>query len=441
MYDGELRGNLVRLRTLVQLRWIAIIGQSFAFFIAVWYYDLIVEIGYAAIVIGLSVIANLYSWAVYPESHRLSGREAGFILGFDILQLGSLVMIAGGLNNPFALLILAPVTIAATTLNLGSMVIISALAIALISAAGLYHMPIVVADGSELMLPSFLQFGFWVALVIGVIFIALYARQVTLEMQRMRDALVATQLALTREQQLTDLGGVIAATAHELGTPLATIKLVSGELIDELEAQPDLLADVVLIKEQADRCGDIMHAMSAADKDHVQMRAAPIEAVLHEAAGPHEDRGKKILFLVASDGPQPIVRRQPEIIHGLRNLIQNAVDYAVAEVWIEATWDSEFVTVCVVDDGPGYPSNVLGRIGDPYVQARRDRKDQGDRPGYDGMGLGLFIAKTLLERTGAELVFANWSPDQDGAKTGIQTGGATVTVRWSRQNIEDNNPF
>jgi len=217
MRNETQRGNLVRLRTLVQLRWIAVAGQTIAFLIAVFYYGLQIQIGYAAIVICLSVLANLCSWYFYPETRRISGREAGFILAFDILQLSLLLMIAGGLNNPFALLILAPVTIAATTLNLGGIIMISALAIALISAVGLYHIPIVLDGGAELALPAFLQFGFWVALVIGIVFIALYARQVTLEMQRMRDALVATQLALTREQQLTDLGGVIAATAHELG--------------------------------------------------------------------------------------------------------------------------------------------------------------------------------------------------------------------------------
>ena len=436
MRNETQRGNLVRLRTLVQLRWIAVAGQTIAFLIAVFYYGLQIQIGYAAIVICLSVLANLCSWYFYPETRRISGREAGFILAFDILQLSLLLMIAGGLNNPFALLILAPVTIAATTLNLGGIIMISALAIALISAVGLYHIPIVLDGGAELALPAFLQFGFWVALVIGIVFIALYARQVTLEMQRMRDALVATQLALTREQQLTDLGGVIAATAHELGTPLATIKLVSGELIDELETQPELLADVVLIKEQADRCRDIMRTMSAADKDHIQMRSAPLESVLQDAAGPHQDRGKEILFLIDSEGPQPIVMRKPEIIHGLRNLVQNAVDFADTEVWVEATWDESSVTVSVVDDGPGYPINILSRIGDPYVHARKDRHENYDRPGYEGMGLGLFIAKTLLERTGAKISFANQSPDQTEEEGLLESNGATVTVLWSRDQIE-----
>jgi len=427
--------SLVRLRTLVQLRWIAIAGQTTAFMVAHWYYGLDVEIGLASIVIGLSIVANLFSVVSYPENHRLSGREAGFILAFDIIQLGLLVIIAGGLNNPFALLILAPVTIAATALSLGNMVIISALAIILISTAGLFHLPIRVTDGSELALPSFLQFGFWVALVIGVIFIALYARQVTLEMQRMRDALVATQMALTREQQLTDLGGVIAATAHELGTPLATIKLVSAELIDELSAQPELRADATLIKEQADRCRDIMRAMGAADKDHEHMRTAQVESVLKEAAAPHEDRGKDLVFQISDESAQPVIPRRPEIIHGLRNLIQNAVDFANAEVLIEAEWTDGDLTVQISDDGPGFPQFVLSRIGDPYVQARKERRPDKNRPEYEGMGLGLFIAKTLLERTGATLSFTNRAPVKSIKAARPKTRGASVIVQWKLSDL------
>ena len=326
MIEETQRGNLVRLRTLVQLRWIAITGQTIAFLIAVLYYDLKIQIGYAAVVIGLSVLANISSWYYYPESRRLSGREAGFMLAFDIVQLGLLLMIAGGLNNPFALLILAPVTIAATTLNLGRMIIISALAIALISAVGMYPMPIVMAGGAELALPAFLQFGFWVALVIGIVFIALYARQVTLEMQRMRDALVATQLALTREQQLTDLGGVIAATAHELGTPLATIKLVSAELMDEVKDRPDLYEDAALIREQADRCRDILADLSRSGKSDSHMKLIPVSALIEEAAEPHRDRGTRIITRINGApadtlGADPIiVHRTPEAVHGLRNL-------------------------------------------------------------------------------------------------------------------------
>lgn len=250
----------------------------------------------------------------------------------------------------------------------------------------------------------------------------------------MSDALLATQMALAREQKLTDLGGVVAAAAHELGTPLATIKLVSAELMSELKDRPDLLDDARLIRDQADRCRDILQGMGRAGKNDLHLRQAPLGTVLKEAAEPHMTRGKEVHFRLqpGADGAgrQPTVLRQPEVIHGLRNLIQNAVDFSRGNVWIDAEWTPEAIIVRIADDGAGYPPQVLGRIGDPFVRSRRPGEDVSARPGYEGMGLGLFIAKTLLERSGAVLSFANGSdpflaPDDRPARS-----GAVVEVAW-----------
>src|SRR5690606_19614179 len=219
--------------------------------------------------------------------------------------------------------------------------------------------PIRFADGTELTIPPLFGFGFWLSIVVGVLFLGLYAHRVATEIRALGDALLATQMALAREQKLTDLGGVVAAAAHELGTPLATIKLVSKELLDELEDRPDLLEDVTLIREQADRCRDILRGMGRAGKDDLQLRQAPLEQVLREAAEPHASRGKTLHFLLAP-GPggaakQPVVLRLPEVIHGLRNLVQNAVDFAASTVWIEGEWTDRAITVRIFDNGPGYP--------------------------------------------------------------------------------------
>ena len=251
----------------------------------------------------------------------------------------------------------------------------------------------------------------------------------------MSDALVATQLALAREQKLTDLGGVVAAAAHELGTPLATIKLVSSELMEELTGEQR--DDARLIRDQADRCRDILRSMGRAGKHDLHMRQAPLEAVLREAAEPHADRGKRVVHsMMAADdaGRQPTVLRRPEIVHGLRNLVQNAVDFAAATVWIDAAWTADRVTVRIADDGPGFPPSVLGRIGDPFVRRRRAADDRPARPEYEGMGLGLFIAKTLLERSGAELSFVNGS-DAGGGGIDDRRMGAIVVTSWPRAAI------
>ena len=295
LQDRE-RSNWVRLRTLLILRWCAIGGQIVAIVIATRYFGLKIEAGPSAMTIGAAMIANLITSFVYPENKRLSEREASAMMAFDIIQLGVLLYLTGGLHNPFALLILAPVIIAATVLHLLSFVLLGLLAIGMITAIALTFVPLQVADGTLLLLPPLLHFGFWASLVIGVIFLGIYARQVTTEMNTMGDALLATQLALAREQKLTDLGGVVAAAAHELGTPLATIKLVSNELIDDLADHPEMREDAELIRSQADRCRDILHSMGRAGKDDLHLRSAPLETVVKEAAEPHLQRGRNVSF-------------------------------------------------------------------------------------------------------------------------------------------------
>ena len=440
IFNGQARSNWMRLRTLVTLRWLAIGGQITAIFIAVSIYRLQIELGYAALVIAAAVVANLISSLIYAENKRLSENQATAWLVFDLVQLSLLLFLTGGLNNPFAMLILAPVTIAATVLHLGNTILLCVTAIALTSVLSVMYLPLVTAEGTLLVLPAIFQFGFWVALVVGLIFLSLYARQVTTEMHAMREALVATQLALSREQKLTDLGGVVAAAAHELGTPLATIKLVSSELMEELEDGSELMEDARLIREQADRCRVILQSMGRAGKDDLMLRQAPVETVVREAAEPHLKRGKSVRFHVApvKGGPrtQPIIARRPEIIHGLRNLIQNAVDFARSEVTVELLWSDDTVEVRISDDGRGFPPSVLGRIGDPYVRRRRASEDGAKRPGYEGMGLGLFIAKTLLERSGARLSFANSRRHGHASWSGQATGGAVVNVVWQRPDLD-----
>lgn len=438
------RSNWVRLRTLVLLRWFAISGQVLAIFVAVRVYGLQIEVGPVALTIVASVLANLFFSFLYPENKRLSEREASLILSFDLIQLAVLLYLTGGLSNPFALLLLAPVTIAATVLHLSSTVVLGFIAIAMTSLLYRFNIPIEAADGSFLVLPELFQFGFWVALVVGVVFLAVYARQVTNEMHTMGEALLATQLALAREQKLTDLGGVIAAAAHELGTPLATIKLVSSELIEELSTQPELLEDAALIRDQAERCRDILQSMGRAGKDDLHLRTAPLETVAREAAEPHLHRGKQVTFSIGADedsgDQQPTITRSPEIIHGLRNLIQNAVDFSDSSVEIDATWTDDRITIKISDDGHGFPQSVIGRIGDPFVRRRRSSIDGNRRPGYEGMGLGLFIAKTLLERSGASLTFSNERRHGHAGWAGQATGGAVVSVDWDRIMLDRTRP-
>jgi two-component system sensor histidine kinase RegB len=431
------RGDWVRLRTLLALRWLAIAGQLIAIGVGWRFFGIAIDALPVLSVIAIAVAANLVSALVFPQNRRLSEAEALAVLAFDSCQLAALLYLTGGLNNPFALLLLAPATVSAAALNDLSTAAIGALTIILVTILAWFHVPLRFVGGTVIAMPGILGFGFWLAIVIGVIFLGLYARRVSAELHAMSDALLATQMALAREQKLTDLSGVVAAAAHELGTPLATIKLVSSELADELAGQPELLADAELIGTQADRCRDILRSMGRAGKDDLHMRAAPFQAVVEEAAEPHRHRNATLIIQPSgTGGQQPLILRRPEIIHGLRNLIQNAVDFAHAAVWIDLHWDAEVILLTITDDGPGFPPQLIGRIGDPFMRSRaRPEGTDPARAHYEGMGMGLFIAKTLLERTGARLSFSNASDPFLAEDERLAQSGARVEVMWPRDRV------
>ncbi|WP_432448501.1 sensor histidine kinase RegB [Aliiroseovarius marinus] len=426
----------IRLRTLVVLRWAAIFGQLAAIIVALRFFALDINLGLAAIAIGMAVVANLASIAVYPRNMRLNERQAILTLMFDTFQLAFMVFLTGGLHNPFVVLIVAPVTVAATALSSRATVIVGAFAVAATTFVADFNLPLLTLSGEAMRMPDVFVFGLWVAVVISVVFIGLYTRRISSEMASMSDALLAAQMALAREQNLTDLGGVVAAAAHELGTPLATIKLVASELAEELSDRQELREDAALIHEQANRCRDILQSMGRAGKDDMLVKTVPIIALIEEAAEPHSDRGKIIEIEITCEGAtpenQPFVQRRPEIIHGLRNLIQNAVDFASTKVWVELCWSDHDIRIRVIDDGKGYSPDVIGWIGDPLLKARKPSHERGTRSGYNGMGLGLFIAKTLLERTGAQLSFANGTEPYTGRPHPRERSGAIVQVTWNR---------
>lgn len=428
------RANWLRLRTLIFLRWMAVCGQLAALTVADLYYGMLLPLSWCYLAVGTAVIANLLSVAIFPANKRLTEFQATMTLLFDLTQLSMLLYLTGGLTNPFALLLLAPVTVSASALELRTTLVLGVIAAVFVTLLGLANVPLRYADGRLFDIPVLFEFGFWLSILIGIAFIGLYSRRVSTEMHSMSDALLATQMALAREQKLTDLGGVVAAAAHELGTPLATIKLISAEMIDDLAKYPDLQEDARLIREQADRCRDILRSMGKAGKDDMHMRQAPFSTVLREAAEPHLLRGKEVVFTVAPGAggspSEPLVLRRPELIHGIRNLIQNAVDFAQHTVWVDGQWSKDRLTIRILDDGAGFSTHVLGRIGDPFVRSRRADQAAPLRPGYEGMGLGLFIAKTLLERTGAELSFANAADRILSANDRPGRTGAIVELVW-----------
>jgi len=421
----QIRGEWVRQQTLVFLRWLAIAGQSIAVIVAVQLLDLQLNLWLCIAAISASALFNLYLTFTVESAQRLSANEALLGLGFDLCQLLVMLYLTGGLSNPFAFLLLAPITISATTLRLNATLFLECLAIMGITVLVYIHQPLVFSDGKLLALPQLLVWGMWAALLIGFLFVATYARRVTVEIYSMSEALAATQMALDREHKLTLLGGVVSAAAHEMGTPLATIKMVATELEEELSENPELRDDAILVKQQAERLSQILKDMGQSGKQDLHIQFAPFSSVVEEAAEPHKDRGKTVEISTRSTAKMPDIPRSPEIVHGLRNLIQNAVDFADETVWIDLKWDADMLLFHIVDDGPGFPYELMGRIGDPMVRRYRPALEK-SRPEYEGMGLGLFIARIMLERSGASLTFDNAIEKSKSDKK----LGASVKVQW-----------
>lgn len=408
----------VRLRTLVLIRWLAIGGQTIALLLVHYGLRFDLAIVPALALVGASALLNAALAVGWSAATRLTDRWATLLLAYDILQLAGLIFLTGGLQNPFALLFLVPVTISATILNLRSTVTLGALGMACISLLAFYHEPLPWPHG-DLRLPVLYIAGVWFALAIGTAFVAAYAWRVAAEAQRMSDALAATQMALSREQRLSALGSLAAAAAHELGTPLGTIAVVAKELKRELPADSPYGDDVDLLASQAERCRDILARLAQRPdtQDDRFFHAMPLDALVEMAAAPHRRDGIALDVTVDGDGTAPAVTHRPEIVQGLGNLIENALDFARHKVEIAVTWDSREATVTVRDDGPGLTIDILESLGEPYLTTRREA---------GGMGLGVFISKTLLERTGATLAFAN--------RPG---GGAEVAITWPRGILEE----
>ena len=419
----------VRLRTLTTLRWLAAAGQTIAIVTVHFGFGFPTPLGLCLGAIAASAWLNLFTILRFSPQRFLSPREAAAYISFDIIQLTTLLFFTGGLQNPFSVLIIAPVTIAASVLPLRQTILISALAFASISLLSIFNMPLPWAPGETLELAPVYKAGVWVALSFSVAFFAAYAHRIATESAQMRSALAATQHILSREERLAAIGGLAAAAAHELGTPLATIQLTAKEMMDDLSDNPELKDDAALLVSQAERCRDILGRLSKREDegDAVHNRLG-VDALMKEAAEPFlelPDGPRFRLETTSADGaPEPVLRRRPEIIFGLRNFIENAADFAEGEVLIAAEWTTDSLQISVQDDGPGFSPDALTRLGEPYVTVRTSgwRKE--------GMGLGFFIAKTLLEGAGADIEFANRQWGEEARQS-----GASIVAKWSLSSL------
>ena len=417
----------VRLDTILRLRWLAVLGQLAAVFIVSQGLNFDFAVIPCLVVIGLSALINLAVQTIFNPMQRLEPVYAAALLALNIVELAGLLFLTGGLQNPFSFLFLAPVLISATALPVRMTIALGFVAVACASNLVFYHYPLPWDSDDPLVLPPIYLFGVWLSITLAIGVTSLYAFQVTEESRQLSNALAATELVLAREQHLTQLDGLAAAAAHELGTPLSTIFLISRELEKAVPEGP-LSADLRTLREQATRCRDILTKIAQLSSSGAPFDRMKLSLLIEEVVAPHRDFGVDIKVRIAvSPTREPVGARNPAILYGVGNILENAVDFARDVVEVNAWWNSETVEIVISDDGPGIAPDMLKRIGEPYV-SRRPSADDGARR---GLGLGVFIARTLLERTGAKVSFSNRTfPDH----------GAVVQIAWPRSRFETEEP-
>ncbi len=422
----------LRVDTLVRLRWLAVTGQMAALLIVHFGFGFPLPLVPCVVVIASSGLLNVWLRFRFGISHRLADQPAMVQLSYDILQLSVLLYLTGGLENPFAMLFLAPVMISAASLTPSwtfGLVTLTCLAATVLVYV---HLPLPWWPEEALHLPFLFTVGVWGAILSGASFIGFYASRIAEEARKLADALAATELVLAREQHLTQLDGIAAAAAHELGTPLATISVVAKDLLTAAATPGSALSpaaihdDLVLLDQEVRRCRTILGKLASLGNDTGPLTTMTLSHLVADVVEPLRHFGVSVTFASEGSGEEPVAVRNPGMLYGLGNLVENAVDFAVHEVRIALAWSRERVSVCIRDDGRGFSSEVLARLGEPYVTTRGPERRTKSEEGA-GLGLGLFIAKTLLERSGATLGMGNAAAPESGA---------VVTVSWPRSQFE-----
>lgn len=425
----------LRIGTLNMLRSMALAGQLVTVLFVRFVLGFELPLVPCLAAIGAGALFTLVLRFAYPDQRRPSDLEAFLYLLFDQTQLFAVLFLTGGLENPFTLILLAALVVASSSLDLRFALALGGYTLALITALAIYHLPLPSEPGHPIALPTIYVAGLWIALMLSLGFTTIVTFRISSEATRMQAGYTAMELALASEQKLAALGSLAAAAAHELGTPLGTIAVVAKELQRELPKDSALAEDAALLRQQVDRCREILGRLAHHhESDGLGPDARlPLLAFLDDLSQAH--RTLRIQITVEGAEDPPVIRVLPELRYAIGNLIANAADFARRHVRVAGMWDENRVVVRIRDDGPGFASDVLAKLGQPYVTTRPSPSALSDEQlgppttvgpqSHAGMGLGFFIAKTLVERTGAEMTFGN-----------AFDGGASVTIAWPRERIE-----
>ena len=411
--------NLDR-KTLIILRWIAITGQLFAINLVYFYLNLTFPIFIAHVIIIIGLITNLVL-QFKIKSILLKDFYASIFLIYDLIQLSLLLYLTGGISNPFSILMIIPAIISSTFLSMGTTIVLGFLTITFLFLLTVFHHPLPGIHDGNVIFPKLYLIGYFIAIIIGLIFLSYFGIRFAGESKRRSDAVNKLQQVIAKEYELESLGGQAAAAAHSLGTPLATISVVSKELKKELKNNKEVSKDIDLLISQTKRCGEILKQISKKQiSEDVFLSKTSLESLLSEVIDSFQETSSKKIELVASEDENKVnFKRSPELIYGLRNFIGNAVKFSKSKVEIVIQSDKQKIFVYVVDDGPGFPDDIIKILGEPYIKSKSLEVKSNS-----GLGLGTFLGKTLLERQGAQLNFHNH-----------ENGGASVSISWNIADI------
>ena len=394
--------NTILFGNLIKIRWIAISGQFLAVFIVSSILKIQIPFIEALTIILLSVAVNFYSYFEERKNKSISNIKAFSFLLFDTLQLGFLLFLTGGILNPFSILILAPVITSASYLPALMTVILSSISIFIIIILNFYFIPLDL--GKEFYLPQIYSFGLVASLIITVIFIAIYAYLFASSSRKISNALSISKLQILNQKKITEVGSLSAAAAHELGTPLNTIFLILNDLLKEKKLIDDknIVKDIILLKSQADRCREILQRFS---KNPLKLRDKFLEKVkitdLIKMNFEKFNKNKKLNINKTPKNDEPEIIYKDEMMYALGNIIQNAIFYSRKIVTVELNYSKINVKIIITDDGSGFSKDIIDKLGEPYISKNNQ-----------GMGLGIFIAKNLIENMGGNLGFYNSKDDK-----------------------------
>ena len=408
--------------TYISLRWIAIIGQLISINVVYFYFNFEFDYIYSSLIIFFGILSNIYLILIYKKT-QLSDRSALIFLLIDILQLSALLYLTGGVNNTFVIFLLVPSIFASSNLNYKTNYLLVFLTTISILFLTFYSEDLPGPISDHFHIDPYYHYSIPVSLIIALFFLNYFAMTFGTQSRLRKEALAKMEEVMAKEHELLSLGGQAAAAAHSLGTPLSTIKIIAQDLTKQFKGQKDIQKDIELLSSQIERCNEILKRLSLnpVEEDDFIDKDLTMKDYLNEIISSFKEISKKN-FILNCDQYSNVkkITKSLEIIYGLRNFIGNANKFSKETIYVNLKSDNETTVIIIEDDGNGYPKDVLSKIGEPYLKSNYHLDNS-----KKGLGLGLFIGKTLLEKN-----FASVNCNNSETRT-----GAEVIIKWNNKDL------